>query len=326
MSDPTISSISTRIAVLCNAHSNRNKLLLPELSRICQNHGLQHSLLDKFHSLKELLDDFQRQQVSHLIVNGGDGTVQAVTSMLIHRQEWRPKIILLNGGMTNIIAHDIGEKRDPIKGLDISIQKILNNAKGETQTRSTIKISDIDQQHMPNYGFLIGGMSFYSATMSSRKNVHRLGFGQMLAANLSLGWSVLGAILGNHEKQSIVIGEKISYEIDGQGIEDGHIALFLGTTLHRLLPLAHPFWGEGPGNIKATMIDYPPRQLWRAAIPILRGRSNPWMEKSGYRSFNADRILLKSQSPFIMDGETIIPPPGGLLLERGPDIEFTRYE
>jgi diacylglycerol kinase (ATP) len=92
------------------------------------------------------------------------------------------------------------------------------------------------------------------------------------------------------------------------------------------MPGVSPFWGVGPGRIRLTTIDCPPRRLLRAILPVLRGEPKPWMEKAGYLGRRVDRIELTIKSPIVIDGEIFAPPESGSVsISAGPIVRFLRF-
>ncbi|NCP03944.1 MAG: diacylglycerol kinase, partial [Deltaproteobacteria bacterium] len=62
------------------------------------------------HDLAQALVDFAEQGIDLLIINGGDGTVQAVLTLLYTRKifDQPPLLALLRAGTTSMLARDVG--------------------------------------------------------------------------------------------------------------------------------------------------------------------------------------------------------------------------
>lgn len=313
------------LVFFCNPASKRNKKLMPQIERLTRHYEIDMQLLSDVRVLPELIRKYASQDRKHLLISGGDGTVQTVLTAILRHGKWKPRIFVLGGGMTNVIARDIGEKKDPIRSLKNIAINIQAGNEGTKVMRRTLKLTQ-SADVAPQYGFLVGGIGFYSATMFSRREIHRMGVAQMLAANLSVIWSLFHAIVGlKGKKGSRFEGEEIEIAFDHNPPAKMYLALVLATTLSKLLPAIHPFWGKGSGAIQSTLVTYPPYQLWRAIIPALRGKPKAWMERRGYISKNVDYLQLKIDSPLLLDGETIYPNGKVITLESGPNVEFYRY-
>ncbi len=112
--------------------------------------------------------------------------------------------------------------------------------------------------------------------------------------------------------------------MNGGEIQTEGRALFLATSLHKLILGLWPFWGNEPGSIRYLDIAEHPRRLAAAVAPLLRGKPTPWMLEEGYRSGAADEMRLVLTDPFIVDGERFDPPVGGgeLIVRPGAPIDF----
>ena len=102
----------------------------------------------------------------------------------------------------------------------------------------------------------------------------------------------------------------MTVELDGRSTPPQDYLLFLATTLERLMLGLMPFWGEGNGGVRYTSIGFPPQRLWRALLPVVRGRPRPWMAARGYESGWTGECRLSLQCPIVFDGEIFTPEPG----------------
>jgi hypothetical protein len=318
----------TRIGVLSNALSRRNQSTLPAIERMLSE--FPEALHQSFRHIDDMpraLAVLARSRVEHLIINGGDGTVQAVIGELLDRSpfEMRPRITLIGGGMTNVIAHDVGLPVTPVEAL----RRILARARGgdtaEVLRRATIAVKRSGQTRA-EYGFLTGAVGFYQGTRLTRRDMHRVGFTQSLAAKAGIVWSVMRLLLHGEGERSGLRGERVAIGLNGSPPQEAAYLFILATTLERLLPGVMPFWGHDAGAIKLTTIASPAPRFGRAAFSVVRGRPRPWMHGAGYASTRADRISLHLTSPIVLDGEVLDPGPHGHVeLAAGPAVEFHRY-
>src|SRR3954462_12353297 len=108
--------MSAKIGVISNAHSRRNKTSLAAFSELLHDHPhVKHLAFHDISDLSECLREMASAGVTHLVISGGDGTVQAAVSELINNSPFTqmPKLSLLSAGMTNVIACDLGETESP---------------------------------------------------------------------------------------------------------------------------------------------------------------------------------------------------------------------
>ena len=317
----------TRIGILSNAHSRRNQDSLPAVERLAAEFPeVAHRSFAQIGAMPAELAALAQGGIEHLVVNGGDGTVQAVVGELLDRSPFRtmPRVTLIGGGMTNVIAHDVGVPSAPVDALRRILGRARNGDAGEVVRRTSIALRHGGNR--TDYGFLAGAIGFYQGTRLTRRDMHRVGFRQSLATKAGIVWSVMRLLLHGEGERSGLRGERVMIGLDGAAPQEASYLFILATTLERLLPGVMPFWGHDHGAIKLTTIASPARRLGRAAFPVVRGRPRPWMQHAGYASTRADQISLRLSSPVVLDGEVFDPGPHGQVeLSAGPALAFHRY-
>jgi diacylglycerol kinase (ATP) len=318
----------TRIGILTNAHSKRNQSALPAIERmLAEFPEAAHQSFRHINEMPQAVAALARSGVDHLVINGGDGTTQAVLGELLERSPFSvaPRVTLIGGGMTNVIAHDVGVPNAPIDALRRVLTRAGKGDAGEVLRRTTIAVK-CSGRARTDYGFLAGAVGFYQGTRLTRRDMHRVGLRQSLATKAGIVWSVVRLLLHGEGERSGLHGERVAIGLNGGPPREAPYLFILATTLERLLPGVMPFWGHDHGAIKLTTIASPAPRFGRAAIPVVRGRPRPWMHQAGYASTRADHISLRLTSPIVVDGEVFDPGPHGHVeLSAGPAVEFHRY-
>src|SRR5262245_24196489 len=318
----------TRIGILSNVHSRRNQSALPAIERLLVEFpGVKHQSFRHIEAMPQAMAMLAGSGADHLIINGGDGTAQAVLGELLDRSPFamRPRLTLIGGGMTNVIAHDVGVPAAPVDALRRILSRARNGHEAEVLRRTTIAVGH-GGQNRTEYGFLAGAVGFYQGTRLTRRDMHRVGLRQSIATKAGIAWSVVRLLLHGEGDRSGLHGERVAIGLDGAPPEEAPYLFILATTLERMMPGVMPFWGHDHGAIKLTTIASPAQRFGRAALPVVRGRPRPWMHKAGYASTRADRISLCLKSPLVMDGEVLDPGlHGHIELSAGPVVEFHRY-
>ena len=318
----------TRIGILSNVHSKRNQSALPAIDRMLTEFPeVAHQSFRHISEMPQAVATLARSGVDHLVVNGGDGTAQAVLGELLDRSPFgvRPRVTLIGGGMTNVIAHDVGMPSAPIDALRRVLTRAGKGDAGEVVRRTTIAVK-CGGRERTDYGFLAGAVGFYQGTRLTRRDMHRVGLRQSLATKAGIVWSVVRLLLHGEGERSGLHGERVAIGLNGAPPREAPYLFILATTLERLLPGVMPFWGHDHGAIRLTTIASPAQRFGRAAISVVRGRPRPWMQQAGYASTRADRISLRLTSPIVVDGEVFDPGPHGHVeLSAGPAVEFHRY-
>jgi len=316
-----------RIGVISNAHSRRNKRSMREIHGLLKEHPqVLHRSFDHITELPECLKEMARAKVTHLVISGGDGTVLAALSELINASPFLtpPALSLLSAGMTNVIAHAVGQPGLPATGLRRLVFRAEAGTTATILDRPVLSV-DFGDGRPVERGFLIGGIGFYQGTQLVRRDIHSLGAKQTFAAKLGIFWSILKILIFGAGPRSGFHGEEIGLILDGVR-ERRQCFMFLCSTLDEILPGISPFWGSGPGRLKLTTIDAPPRRFALAAPRVLRGRPRPWMSEAGYLSRRAEQLEIEIRSPVMIDGEKFDPPSNGrITVTAGPVVRFHRY-
>lgn len=317
-----------KVGIISNARSRRNQTAMPAIEALLKGEPrILHRAFKDIEALPQCLNDLALADVRHLIINGGDGTVQATISELLRHPPFQdlPRISLVGGGMTNVIAHDVGIPAAPVDAIRRVLQGLRTGAPGESLRRHTLCLKRSGHDRV-EYGFFSGAVGFYQGTMLSRRDMHRVGFRQSVAAKAGIIWSVVRLLLHGEGHRSGLQGEQVAIGLDGQPPQEAPYFLILATTLERLLPGVMPFWGHDKGTIKLTTVASPPKRFALAAMPAVRGRPKPWMHRAGYASTRADHVALRLNSPVVLDGEVFDAGPHGQVdLSTGPAISFHRY-
>ncbi len=300
-----------------NSQFNRQDKLASVEAVVADHPQLTHQAIRDFAALDEIVDSFIRDNIEVIAVNGGDGTVQAVLTAVANRNgtETAPKLAILQGGMTNVIAKDVGLGGKPARALAHLIQS-LAMADGaerrtiESVTRPLIGL-DTGNKKKTVYGMFFGAAGFYQAVLLAQENVRPKGLAGNLASASSLVMILGKLLLGRPDADDPLFqGEPIAMDLDGRAISESTYLLLIATTLDRLMLGLMPFWGEKKQAIRYTSVASPPKSLSCALLPVLRGRPRPWMDDQGYQSGTAADMTINIDSPVVLDGEIFHPEPG----------------
>ena len=302
-----------RAGLISNPLSQRNRQRQPAMrDAVAGYFDLLHAELDSVHATADVLRDFARREVGLLIVSGGDGTVQKILTELLNGREFDPlpRIAVLPGGMTNLIAADVGLQGDPVQ----SLIKLCRVASDPAIERESLERHVLSLQRTPGeppiHGMFLGTAAFYHAVMMARQQVHPTGAKHDLALAMGLALALFRLMTGWAGSSPLSRGERMAVELDGRAAAPEEYLLFLATTLERLVLGLMPFWGEGSGGVRYTSIGFPPQRPWRALFPVIRGRPRPWMAARGYQSGWIGECRLSLQCPIVFDGEIFTPEPG----------------
>ena len=318
----------TKIGLISNLHSQRNRRDMPAIRDALARHpAVLHDEIDRIEDLVPGLRRFARRGVDHVIVNGGDGTVQATLTELCNGTAFEhfPALSILPGGMTNLIAQDVGLKGHRGRSLSRLIEAATAGTGLVRLTRPVLSLT-LAAGRPPTHGMFLGTAAFHGAVLFSRRKVHPLGLVRSAATGLALGLILLKTLIGRPGGGGLIRGERIAITLDGRPAEAARdYFLVLVTTLDRLTLGLMPFWGDGDGHCRYTSIRFPPRRFSRALLPILAGRPRPWMAASGYVSGVAEEIALELTCPIVFDGQIFTPEPDfPVILRSDHKVDFLR--
>lgn len=299
----------SRIGIISNPRSHRNLGGLDRLrGLIAGDADVLHVEIEQMSGLPEILAEFSRAEVETVVVNGGDGTIQAVMTALLNGGDAAspPALAVLPAGRTNLIAHNIGLEGRPLEGLARLLARRRGGEPLEGMSRPVLSL-DTGDGSAAIHGMFMGSAAFYRGTMMGRDSFHPLGAAGPMVVGLSLALVTLRALLGR--PGGILQGDTMTIHPNGGRGAARDYFLVLATTLDSLIMGLTPFWGDGGGPVRLTTVAYPPPRLARALLPLARGRPRPWMAARGYGSRRLERFTMESACPIIFDGQTITPDP-----------------
>jgi diacylglycerol kinase (ATP) len=300
----------TRIGVVRNPKSHGNRVHppgpTPEGVRLVEPFGRE--------ALKTALDDFAKDGLDLLIIDGGDGTVRDVISLLPHTfGEDLPLLAVLPSGKTNVLAIDLGTPND------WRLEEALVAARQHEpriKSRPPLRVSWADERPCLQ-GFFFGVGAPVKATSLSQR-VHKVGFFHNLAVAVTIFTATLGALFGG-ARDEWREGVPARLALDGETQPGGERFAVVATALKRLPFGLKPFGAPREG-LKILDVDAPPKRLLKALPLVLSGKAEPKLESMGYRRRDPRTVTLAGGAPFVLDGEIF--DGGELTIGLGPSLRF----
>jgi len=300
---------AARTGLLVNTLSQRNRGRGAPPMR----EGMIRCALESMDELGGHLAALRAADVDTLIIDGGDGTVQAVlTALYAEPGEWRPRLAVLPGGMTNLIAGDVGLRGD----YETAIARSRRGGV-ETELRPVMRVRHGDSVHC---GMFFAAGLIERAILLCRREIHSRGLRASAAVGATVAWIMARHAINPARQDELFHPYRIDVLASGER-DAAPKLLFLAATTRSLTLGAHPFWDEA-GPIKATWARYPANQLIARLPGLFRGRPQ---NDEAYHSRAAARFELALDEPFVLDGEIYDPPAGGrIVIEHAADAEFVR--
>lgn len=301
-----------RLAILSNPRSKAGPARQQLLASLSGLSGVEHRLCGALDELPDLLQDMLATRPQVLAVNGGDGTLQAVLTVLLGGEfEELPLLCALPGGSTNMSAGDLGSGTSLRRAIS-SLLTLRDQAQTSwpLATRSVLEVrSGAGAFHAGLFfgvGTIVRGAEFWQQELRASGRTGEFAAG---AALLRGAWGML------RRQPPFADPTRLRLALDGQTPMEAEVALLLVTVMRRLFLGLTPFWGGGDAPLACTWVDDRPRRLLRRLPALLRGRAEQMHGEEGYHSRRAVQIELSLDDVWLLDGELH---PGGSTLSFRP--------
>ena len=266
--------------------------------------------LDPFDALPSAVTRAAKDGVDHVVIEGGDGTVQGVISAFLSQVEKFdpfPAFSIVPGGMTNQVAKNIGLKSASAR----AVKQVLAGPM-DAVDMPLLRVADPEG---PNYaGFLFSTGAIPQITRYTTGELHRKGIGGSAA--------VLGGILKGVRGDDDTLMQITPIRVEG--LYDG---LHLGTvvtTLPSLIMGLDPFWGEGDEPLRITWVDGSYKGLARNIMQVWMGLKSKDRTPDGLYSKRVDELSYHYEGDIVLDGEFLSIPSGKFTVRATRPVTFLR--
>jgi diacylglycerol kinase family enzyme len=307
----------TRIALLSNPKSTGNIAQLPQIREYCDSHpDVFHYEVEQASQIGDAMRVIARIQPKVLVVNGGDGTVQAALTELYnggHFGDRPPPVAVLPSGKTNLIALDLGARGDPIQTLERLIELArTDDLEPYTVPRELIALrrGQSEGEDRPVIGMFLGGAALAETMLYCREKIYPLGLPNGIAHALAAMAGFVKLIL--RAKASFLPPDTKPLRLslsDESSQLNGRFSLLLVTTLERVL-LSMDLGDRREGSLKLLAVEERPGSVLAAFAASVSGKLGR-SKVRGVHFQQADQITIESESSrVILDGETFSAEPG----------------
>ena len=297
-----------RIGVLSNPWSGRNQKDLQQIQDVLTQHPrLLQCEVHTPQDIEAAVEDFAKQQVDIIAINGGDGTVQAVLTALFSHKPFAtlPMLAVFPGGTTSMIAGDVGLRGNRARALQRLLSWRPSHKPAPLLLQRAILGVESATLPQPLCGMFFGAGGILQGINFCRTAVHPLGLRGEVGPGLALA-RFLMALIRNRADMLQPIHMTVS--MDGQPSQTRTCLMVLVSSLNRLIVGVRPYWGTEPGPLHYTELGAHPRHLLRMLPSLLRGRPHQYATPiNGYISRNLQEVNLNLPSGFTLDGELFHP-------------------
>lgn len=279
--------------------------------------------IDDFKTLGEDVEQAINIGMDAVFIEGGDGTIQGVLSEVLKREtlfKKLPNIVLLPGGMTNMIVENIGVK----KPSATKINALLAHPEGATVNTLPLLSVNPEKAEDAHFGFLLSSGAVPAATKYCLDQIHTKGIGGAQAVRTTLFRVLVGR---GEEREKILSPTPLKLEMNGSVLEDNHLTS-VATTLPKLMIGINPFWGVEDGPVRLTYVGPP---IKHKTINIARmfkksqsDKAKRAMKRDGFESWNLEQAVLTHSGPLILDGEILPQTDGPIKLSASTPLNFLR--
>ena len=316
-----------RVGVLNNPLSGGNRKGLGAVRKVLAAYPqVTHREVLTPADVTSALADFARKEVNIVVINGGDGTIQAVLTVLCHYKPFEtiPHLAVLRAGTTSMTAGDVGLKGSREQALQ---RLLLWAERGEGEEvilhRPVLRVQ-VDSRQDPVYGMFLGAAGIYQGIQFCNNRLNRRGFRGEWAPGLTIALFLLAVASRGGDYVAPV---PITVGLDQRSPERRDYLLLMISALERLFLGLRPFWGKEERTLHYTAVEARPQHLLRAMPSLIRGRKNRYgTPENGYFSHNVQEVQLTFNSGFTLDGElyeagTHLEP---VVVQNGGKVSFLR--
>jgi hypothetical protein len=310
-----------RIGVLLNPLSGRVRRQLPRFRALLQQ--LPGATVAQAHEPAQIdtaIHGWALTADDLLVVVGGDGTLQAALTSLLHPDGGHmPQVLVVPAGTTNMSASAIGLRGSPFRVIKALVRE-LNQGRHAARERplAVLQVTDSNSPRV-QCGMFFGAGTIVTGVRYYHQQVRPTGL-KGLAGPLTAFVRMLLALFSRRAGHLLpVVDARLT--LNG-AVREAPWLLILATTLDRLLLGSTPFWGTEPQPMRLTAISQTPARLCRALPAVLRGRPTAAMRRDpSYLSSNLQQAGIEHLREYLLDGE-IYPVAGTLDLKTSTPVRF----
>jgi hypothetical protein len=303
-----------RIALLSNPRSTGNIAQLPQIREYCDSHpDVFHYEVEEASQIGDAMRIIARVRPKVLVINGGDGTVQATLTELYngdHFDDAPPPVAVLPSGKTNLIALDLGARGDPIATLE----KLIELARADelascTVARELIALRQRGAEDRPVIGMFLGGAGLAETMLYCRHKIYPLGLPNPVSHALTFLAYIAQLALKLKASFLPAPATRTDLVMPTRETISGRFAFLAVTTLNKVL-LSNTMGGEGHGALKVVAIEESAGTVLRALATGLTG-GYKGKKMRGFHFEEVDEVTIEGESSnLILDGETFRAGPG----------------
>ncbi|MEA3003018.1 MAG: hypothetical protein QOH81_1806 [Sphingomonadales bacterium] len=297
----------SRVALLSNPRSTGNKSLLPRVRSFCaREKDIFHYEVEHVSQIGAAMRTIARVKPKVLVINGGDGTVQAALTEMFnggHFGDDTPPVAVLPNGKTNLIAYDLGAGVDPIAALERVLELARSDLDPHIVRRELISLSDGSPTGKKVVGMFLGGAGLADTMLFCRHNIYPLGLPNGFAHFLTFFAAILAIVIGVTARFLPPRPSPVRVSMAGSSFR-GRFAVLMVTTLDRMLLSDHFSPRSGSrGALSMLLVEQNRGSVLRGVMAAMRGRLGRQTDAGVHVERSEEIRIDGEESNVILDGE-----------------------
>jgi diacylglycerol kinase family enzyme len=313
---------AARIGVISNPASrhNANGGLGAITALLATQPAVLHRMARTPPEIEAALGEFAAAGVRCVVLNGGDGTVQAALTALALRSPFAtpPQLLVLAGGTTNMTAYDLGSHGRPARLL-----RALLDGRLTPTHRQVLDVREPDGTRRCGFFLTAGGLPQAVRDCRAFRERSRLpGMGGTLGTAVWITTRLARLAAGRAPFAPL----PLAVQIADAPARTRDTFVLLATTQRRLALGMRPWWNDRGQPIRVTAVNRPARRLAFALPGLVCGRPPAFADsRAGYESCAVDAFTLEADGGYALDGEDFnVSGRTALRVVAGPEFEFLR--
>jgi Diacylglycerol kinase catalytic domain len=293
------------VAVLSNPSSTGNAAFLPRLRSYCaERPDVFHYEAEQASEIGEALRAIARVRPKVLVINGGDGTVQAALTGLHLDDPFNgspPPVAVLPNGKTNLIALDLGATGDPIAILEQIVAIAEHDVSANIVERELIALTQGEMGNRPVFGMFLGGAGLADTILFCRHKIYPLGLPNGVSHLLATLAVLFSIIFGVQSRFLPPLARPVRVSFVGSEAAPRRFAFMIVTTLEKML-FGSKSGGKSKG-LKFMAVDQSVIAIFKALVASFRGTLGD-TPVEGVHVEQGEHIRIESDhASVILDGE-----------------------
>jgi len=295
-----------RVALLSNPRSTGNLAQLSRIRSYCADHpDIFHYEVEHVDQIGSALRSIAQVRPKMLVINGGDGTVQATLTEIHnggHFDDTPPPMAVLPSGKTNLIALDLGVHGDPITALERLVELAQGDLDDHLVARQLIALRR-DGSERPVIGMFLGGAGLADTMLYCRNKIYPLGLPNGVSHALT-ALAVLARLMFGW-KASFLPPKAATLHVSTGPNESltGKFTLLAVTTLDKLLLNGQLQTTGSRGPLKLLAVEERAGSVMRMVVATLLGKLGRKPLDGVHLEGSSEISIEGDKSNVILDGE-----------------------